>query len=386
MRTWQATGLMKMNRKKENFGRNCPARLGGLARKVACYGRGFLATALLLAAQGLWAGDAPAYGAKDDLLPGGAGIALRDDVVFTTTGSEAFAAAKRLVAVDVSTPDAPRMLSYVEMEGFPQDLALSGNVVFVVDGLRLVAVDTTDPAAMKVLSVTLLAERPEFGPQGIAVDGDLAYLACRRQGVVVCDVSNPAAPVRKAVVTTPFSRGVALHRHAQGVYVVSADDTRGLHVIDGERVVSSLRLPRGCAARVRLAGDRVLVANGGSFLAVCRLGDDGKLTLLVDRTLLPGGGYYGSYAYDILPIGGHALLLAGESGVVPVNLSNPAAPVCLDVDGKIPGVPLVRAALLDGSHLYVNGGTMNGKTMLVAMDVADWKNPRRVTDPLTLSE
>ena len=342
--------------------------------------------AMLLGATGLRAADAPAYGDRDDLLPGGAGMAVKGSVLFTTAGSEAFAKARRLVAVGIDDPAAPRVLSFVDLKGFPQDLALAGDTAFVVDGLRLFAIDIAKPAKMRILSETVIADAPENGPQGIVLDGSDAYLACRKQGVVTVDVSHPEAPVVGTVVATPFSRGVALYKSGDATYVVSADDSRGLHVIRDGRIVASHALENGCAAHVRVAGNRVYVANGGSFLTVLSIATDGRLAPYAEFATPLGGVYYGSYAYDVLPAGKYALLLAGENGVQAVDLSDPDRPVATAGFGKISGAPLVRSAVLDNGRLYVNAGTMNGRTLLFVMDAANLAALKPLGESLNLSE
>jgi hypothetical protein len=342
--------------------------------------------ALLLAATGLCADEASAYGAKDDLLPGGAGIAVKGGIVFTTAGAESFAKAKRLVAIDVANPAAPKVVSSVELKGFPQDLALAGNIAYVVDGMRLVAIDIANPAAMRIVYETAVADAPEYGLQGIVLDGNDAYLACRRKGVVTVDISKPEAPVVKAAVATPFSRGVALCQVAGKTFLVSADDTQGLNVILGNRIVASQRLKRGSAARVRVDGDKVFVANGGSFLAVFTMAPDGKLSPHAEFTTVPDGGYYGSYAYDVLPVGKYAVLAAGENGILPVDLSDPAKPFAVVGAGKVPDVPLVRAVVREGDWLFVNGGTMDGRTLFFTLDAKDWPAFKMAGEPLNLSE
>lgn len=342
---------------------------------------------MLLTSPGLRAGEATEYGMRDDLLPGGAGMAIKEKILFTTVGSEPLAKAKRLVAVDIKDPAAPRVLSFVDLKVFPQDLAVAGDTAFVVDGLRLFAIDISNPVALRILSETVIADRPENGPQGIALDGTDAYLACRKQGVVKVDVSRPEMPVVGTVVTTPFSRGVALHKTGDATYVVSADDTRGVHVIRGNQLVASYPLANGCAARVRVAGNRVYVANGGSFLTILSIASNGSLTLVSEYATLPDGIYYGSYAYDVLPVENSALLLAGENGVQVVDLSDPARPVAAAAgSGKIPSTPLVRAAILDKGRLYVNAGTMDGQTLLVVMDATSLSAFKLVGESLNLSE
>ncbi len=341
---------------------------------------------MLLVATGVCADEASTYGTKDDLLPGGAGIVVKGGIVFTTAGSESFAKAKRLVAIDVGNPAAPKVVSSIELKGFPQDLALAGNIAYVVDGLRLVAIDIANPAAMRILSETAIAEAPEYGPQGIVLDGNDAYLACRRQGVVRVDVSKPKTPVVKGAVATPFSRGVAVHQAGGVTHVISADDTRGMHVIRDGRIVAAQPLKQGSAARVRIDGDRVFVANGGALLAVFTLAPDGKLSLHAEFTEVPDGGYYGSYAYDVLPAGKYAVLAAGENGIVPVDLSDPARPFAVAGAGKVSASPLVRGVVREGDRLFVNGGTMDGRTLFFVMDAKDWAHVKLACEPLNLSE
>lgn len=345
-----------------------------------------ISLALVLTTLGLRASEAPEYGTRDDLLPGGAGMTVRGKLLFTTIGSEPLAKARRLVAVDIKDPAAPRVLSFIDLKGFPQDLAWVGDTAFVVDGLRLVAIDTSKPSAMRILSETAIADTPENGPQGIVIDGTDAYLACRKQGVVKVDVSRAEAPVVRTVVPTPFSRGVALYKSGEATYVVSADDTRGVHVIQGDRVVASHPLPKGCAARVRVVGNHAYVANGGAFLTILSLASNGSLTLVSECATLPDGIYYGSYAYDVLPVENYALLSAGENGVKPVDVSDPAHPIASAEGGKIPAAPLVRAAVLDNGRLYVNAGTMDGRTLLVVMDAATLPALKPIGEPLNLSE
>ena len=344
-----------------------------------------ISLAMLLAGTGIRADDAATYGTRDDLLPGGAGMAIKGNTLFTTVGAESFAKAKRLAAINIADPAAPKVVSAVELKGFPQDLALSGNLAYVVDGLRLCVIDIADPAAMRIVSETALADTPEYGPQGIVLDGNDAYLACRRQGVVKVNVAKPEAPVIGAVVPTPFSRGVALVKTDGKTVLISADDTRGLTVIQDGRIVASQPLKQGCAARVRIDGDLVFVANGGAFLAVFTIAADGQLAPVAEFTTPPGGVYYGSYAYDVLPSGMRAVVAAGENGLLTIDLTDAAKPVCVGV-AKVPASPLVRGVVRHGDRLFVNGGTMDGRTLLFVMDATAPADHNSIGEPLNLSE
>ena len=326
----------------------------------------------------------PGYGEKDDVLPAGAGMAMRGAVLFSTAGSESFAKAKRLVAIDFSKPASPAIIGHVDLKGFPQDLALEGNVAWVVDGLRLVGIDVTDPQAMSVISETSLSDDPVYGPQGIVVDGANAFLACRRRGVVQMDVSDPRKPVVVSTVDTPFSRGVARGRVGASTFLVSADDTQVLTVTEDGRIVFRRRLAAGSAARVHVAGERVFVASGDALLSVFTLTPSGALKPVCERLSQRDGSFYGTYGYDVLPEAAGAWIAAGESGLLFADLAAPLHPVCIEA-AAFPEAPLLRAVVRNGDFLYANGGSLDGRTLLFVLEGAAGSSVKRVGEPLDLS-
>lgn len=342
----------------------------------------WVASADLMAGAGPVA--SPGYGEKDDVLPAGAGMALRGAVLFTTAGSESFAKAKRLIAVDLADPASPAILGAVALEGFPQDLALTGDMAWVVDGRRLVGIDVKDPRAMTVISETRVSDDPVHGPQGIVVDGSSAYLACRRGGVVQMDVSDPRKPVVVSTVDTPFSRGVARGTVGNETFLVSADDTQGVSVVKDGRIVFRQRLASGSAARVHVAGERVFVASGDALLSVFTLTPSGALKPVCERISQRDGGFYGTYGYGVLPEAAGAWIAAGESGLLFADLADPLHPVCAEA-AAFPEAPLLRAVIRNGNYLYVNGGTLDGRTLLFVLEGTVGSSAKPVGELLDLS-
>ena len=70
------------------------------------------------------------------------------------------------------------------------DIALAGNYAYVaVGGNGLVIVDVTNPAAPTFKG----SYNTTGGSTGVAVEGNYAYVADGDNGLVIVDVTNPAA-------------------------------------------------------------------------------------------------------------------------------------------------------------------------------------------------
>lgn len=74
--------------------------------------------------------------------------------------------------------------------GTPQSMALEGTTAYIGFGPRLLVVDVGDPSAPRLLGQSDIL--PDL-IRGVDVAGDLAYLAAGQAGLVVLDVSDPAA-------------------------------------------------------------------------------------------------------------------------------------------------------------------------------------------------
>jgi hypothetical protein len=74
--------------------------------------------------------------------------------------------------------------------GTPQSMALAGTTAYIGFGPRLLVVDVGDPGAPRLLGQSDIL--PDL-IRGVDLTGDLAYLAAGQAGLVVLDVSDPAA-------------------------------------------------------------------------------------------------------------------------------------------------------------------------------------------------
>lgn len=161
-------------------------------------------------------------------------------------GGRAYVAATLgLRIVDVRRPDRPRLLGSLVLPGSVSDLAIE---------------DTRAPGPAKA---------PRHGRRRPPPPPIYAYLAVGPHGVVIAEVTDPAAPRVVARVDTPgAANAVALDRH----HLYVADGSFGVALYD----VTDRALPKRiatvdtrCYARsVRLSGNTVYVACGPKGLLV----------------------------------------------------------------------------------------------------------------------
>lgn len=289
------------------------------------------------------------FGTKNDVMPTGDAMAVKGNILFATSGSASYSKNKKLTTIDIQSPPSPKILSSVELKGFPQDITIGGNTAFVVDGLRLFAIDISDPGKMRLISETQIADSPEFGPQGLELNGKTLYLAARKSGILAYDVSDAASPKKMTQVRTPFARSVTIC----GKWIISADDTVGVTVSDGEKIVSTKSLPSGTAARVRTDGQRIIVANGTGCLTVLTISEKGVLSEYASMDSMRDASFYGSYCYDAVPDSGDILLAGGENGILRIDISSPKTPACTDRSWAL-YYPVIKTMLRHNDTIYAS--------------------------------
>jgi hypothetical protein len=324
----------------------------------------------------------PAYGLGADVSTVSSAMALDGDVLYMTWPSAASRTNRWLTAVDVSKPEAPRLLARLALDGFPQDLAKVGPHVFVVNGLDLRVVEAVKPEELKLAARLAIAVNPLEGPQGLDVKGGFAFLACRRAGIKTVDISRPLEP--KVVQSCPLP-GFARDVTVAGDYLVAAMDNQGLQILalgqKGElKPVGRLSAPEGSVARVLVSGGTAFLAAGQTLVACVSLADPSRSAWLgatSGRGLLTP--YYGCYAHDLALLGAADPAAAadrrligvadGESGLIVADVTDPTAPAFV-------------AGFLDDSRGILTSLAVRGRTVFVndetfGLRVADVSNPAR---------
>ncbi len=83
---------------------------------------------------------------------------------------------------------------------FSRDVAVKGDVAYVVTDHSLVAIDVSDPFNPEIIGSTTDVL---FWGQKIDVVEDMAYIADMKSGLQIIDISNPYNPTIIGTVDTP---------------------------------------------------------------------------------------------------------------------------------------------------------------------------------------
>jgi hypothetical protein len=201
-----------------------------------------------------------------------------------------------------------------------ENLAISGDFAYVDYGFKgLLIADISDPAApSEVLQYTAGG-----GTEDVVVQGDYAYVAHKNSyGIEVLDISTPSSPVREAYFGSQAEAvGVAGDRLC---YSNSSDILTAVDITD----------PTSPAVGGTVAmGDRVYDIKVVDTLAFVAASDAGLKIVNVKDYLapavvgsLPVGSYYSFYDIEIV---GDYLLLGAYSKVVIVDIADVTSPVVL---------------------------------------------------------
>lgn len=197
---------------------------------------------------------------------------------------------------------------------------------------------------------------------GVAVDGNLAFVADQLSGLQVIDITDPANPILVGTLDTPVAAlGVAV----DGDHAFIADSTTGLLVID----VSDPTFPAllgtydtpGFASRVAVAGDLAFVADLSGDLQVVD----------VSNPLLPAG--IGSLSTlgsvnDVAVDGNYVYLADTSAGLIAVDISDPTNPA---IAGILVTGGGALGLVVDGDHVFFADDSQG----LKIIDVSDPTSP-----------
>lgn len=261
----------------------------------------------LAAVAGTWGGlglidlsepDAPALIGTVPSVGGASDVAVRGEFAYV---ADAAWQTPGLHVVDVSNPSMPREIAVIDTAGFVNQLAIIGDYLFATADLQGVLVyDLSDPALplqigshntlgwavdmkvvgdlayvadtnrLRILSVADVTHPTQVGSgpydgsgvNGVAVDGDYAFVANGWEGLGIYDVANPSAPVRLGVVDSP---GYAIDVEVRGGVAFVADDGAGVMLVDVSDPLSPEPITQintsGYAVGLRLTDRYLFVGN-----------------------------------------------------------------------------------------------------------------------------
>ena len=191
----------------------------------------------------------------EKILPYSLAVAAQGDRVYLSRGRE-------LLAFETGADQQPRLRGRLSLEGEVRDIAAQGDLVFVaVLGSGLEIVDGSDPSRLQRAGWLKLPLA-----EGVHVEPGRAYVAARKNGLAVIDVTNPAQPAELgryqtqegALKVTVAGRLAYVAASYAGMRVLDIDDpahisevgfaTRGSYgqgaswgvAVDGDRAYSAI--------------------------------------------------------------------------------------------------------------------------------------------------
>jgi hypothetical protein len=199
---------------------------------------------------------------------------------------------------------------------------------------------------------------------GVALAGDLAYIADGAGGLLIVSVAAPGEPL---VVGSVGTAGTARRVAVVGSYALVASGSAGLQVVDVSEpsapvVVTGLSV--GASVHDLVVRGGLAYLGTGSGLAVVDVADPADPSV-VGALTTPGGGT--GVAVD----GPVAYLSGGSAGLRVIDVGDPGAPVLRSTYD--PGTVVDAVAALGMAYVAHAGG-------LTVLDVTDPEEPRIVSE------
>jgi hypothetical protein len=230
--------------------------------------------------------------------------------------------------LDVRVPELPREAASIPLTQ-PGHIAVDGNYAYLSSWRSLVIVDISNPAAPNIVSTLALGiEGGDFYAEGLAVLGDLVFVAGFNEGFVAIDVSNRAAPVvrgtyrDKAIFGQNYDVAVS-ERGSTDVLVVTGNNASALYTVDGTASNPTitrvpLALPYGRSAAFN--GTVLLLSSNASLYAY-------QTSTPASHALLDSEDPTGNLAQtgSVYLYGNRAFVALGSYGYAVIDITTPSA-------------------------------------------------------------
>lgn len=256
-------------------------------------------------------------------------------------GNRAFVIGRgKLHVVDISEPAKPSVLGSIDGLGNTRQIVVSKGLAYVSareSGLFIVDTRTSPPTLIAHYDSIELAT-------GVAVAGDVLFIAQRHYGVELVDVSDPRRPRHLSTVRTGEAQSIAYHDGMlyTGVWGTSEIVTVDVRDPRNPRIVSKVPLD-GYGDGVAVHGGRLFAATGhhsraahakpddpgfgsGHGLEVFSLADPAQPQFL-GRTKFPRFYDLGFDMWDVQVVGTTAFVADTHNGMFVVDVSDPSRPV-----------------------------------------------------------
>lgn len=246
-----------------------------------------------------------------------------------------------LACADYGAVAPPELVGSIDTPGLALGIAVSGNLAFVADhghGLRIF--DIENPADPQSIGAAYTASSAARGVEAL---GDYVLVADESAGLLIFDVADPAEPILLGSVDTP---GNAYALSASGSLVFVADYIGGVVVAEisnptAPQLVGSVAVP-GFTYDVEVSGSLLLIASSGGL----RVADISSPTEpdVIGEIATTGD------AYSVSTVGTVACVAVGSAGLDIVDIANPASPQVL---GNIDSPQHAHAVAVSNNFAYV---------------------------------
>jgi hypothetical protein len=282
-----------------------------------------------------------------------------------------------LHVADVSSPATPVPVTTLSGFSGAKDITVSGNYAYMAHGQSLSVFDITNPASPQLLD-TLTVTNSQA--EGVAVMGNLAYVACFNDGFSVVDATDKSNLVLRAHddgTAQAFSQvySVAAVNRGGGVTAlfVTALAKTAIYEITGSAASPTITLRSNTMSYgrdIKVVGNTAYLSGtlGGWQMSTY------NVTSLTAPTLLDSiqpAAAAGAEAIDVS--GTRAYVTTRDTGFVIINVADPAN---LSIVQAYTVAGEARGVTTDGTYAYICGGTdygiaIYGVSALRAPTVAD---------------
>ncbi|MCA9759073.1 MAG: hypothetical protein KDA27_24990, partial [Candidatus Eisenbacteria bacterium] len=266
-------------------------------------------------------------------------VVVDGDVAYVAT------AYSGLFILDVGDPSAPFALSSLPNANVIVDLAKSGSIVFIVDGVGVRLIDVTDPGNPSELS---RFDTPNSA-QHVTAQDNLAYVSDLFGGLRIYDVSNPTSPFLTGELlffplglpeATVVRDGIAYVGDWQGLFIVD--------VSDPSNPTQLSFLTAGISFDLALEGNLLYSADGYG-VAIFDVSDPAHPTQVGGVS----GIHFGDIYYNVKIEGDRLYLADSIEGLRIFDLSTPSLPAeigLIDARGFSYGVEV------QDNHAFIANG------------------------------
>ena len=238
-----------------------------------------------------------------------------------------------LVIADFTNSATPVERGRIALPAFIRGIAVAGNIAYVADAFAgLIAVDITAPTAPSIVGFF----DTEFAAQCVAIDGSVAYVTDGDSGLLILDVASPTAIARLgAVDTAGYAKQVAVGTIGADKYAFVAENNLAIRVIrvtNPSTPVEIANIPAESGAGfrdVKLVGTTLYVSDWQSGVKIFNASNP--------ASLIQTGAFTGAAAGSSHDVIGNRIYTCG-SGMKIADLAitpNPAQLGYFEVEGSV---------------------------------------------------